>query len=202
MRPPARFVFSPWSTDRGPEDVTARAGSPTEVAAKLAISEVLHQYCRAMDRMDAELALACWHDGGTDDHGPLYTGTAAGFVEWLWPVHAEMVLTRHMVSNTLIHVDGQRAGSECYVNVVLRVERDGQLIDILGGGRYLDTFECIDGVWAIRHRQYVSEWNRVEPVVSTQAMFADRPLIEQHNPERPRNPPARDLTDPSYAVLR
>src|SRR6185436_9663893 len=83
-----------------------------DVVARLEITEVLHRYARAMDRMDAELALSCWHPGGTDDHAPLYSGSAEGFVEWLWPVHAAMVMTRHVISNILIEVDGDRAGTE------------------------------------------------------------------------------------------
>ena len=172
-----------------------------DLAAKQAITEVLHQYCRALDRMDRDLALACWHPGGTDDHAPLYSGSAEGFIDWLWPVHAAMVLTRHVVTNTIIHVDGDRAGSECYVTVTLRLERDGTLIDILGGGRYIDTLERIDGAWAIQHRQYISEWNRVEPVAQTQGAFSDRPLIAPRNPEAPRTTPSRDRSDYSYRVL-
>ncbi len=179
----------------------ARAGSADEVAAKLAITEVIHQYGRALDRMDRELALACWHEGGTDDHAPLYSGSAEGFIDWLWPVHAEMLLTRHVVTNVLVALDGDRAGTETYWTVTLRVDRDGQVVDILGGGRYVDRFERIDGVWAIRHRQSISEWNRVEPVVHTQAHFSDRPLIAPNNPEAPRTLPQRDRTDYSYGVL-
>ncbi len=169
-----------------------------DLAAKQAITEVLHRYCRAMDRMDAELALSCWHPGGTDDHGPLFVGTAAGFVEWLWPVHADMVLTRHVVTNTLIDVEGDRAVSECYVNVTLRIDRGDQVVDLLGGGRYIDRFESVDGVWAMRHRTYVSEWNRVEPVRHTQADYDDPPLVARHDPEAPRTAPTRDRTDLSY----
>lgn len=170
-----------------------------EVAAKQAITEVLYRYCRAMDRMDAELALSCWHEGGTDDHGPLFVGTAAGFIEWLWPVHAEMVLTRHTVTNPLITVRGDTAVSECYVNVTIRVERADQLLDLLGGGRYLDTFDRREGTWAIRHRTYVSEWNRVEPVLHTQADF-DPPLVPRNNPDAVRHLPRRDRSDLSYRL--
>ena len=52
--------------------------------------------------MDKALTLSCWHVGGTDDHAPLYKGSAKGFLDWLWPIHAEMVATRHVVGNILI----------------------------------------------------------------------------------------------------
>lgn len=71
----------------------------------------------------------------------------------------------------------------------------------MAGGRYLDRFECIDGVWAIRHRQSVVDWNRVDPVRITLADFAATPLIDVHNPEVPATVPRRDAADFSYSVL-
>lgn len=181
--------------------MSVRAPHHDELAAKWAITEVIHRYCRGLDRMDKALALSCWHPGGTDDHAPLYAGSAAGFIDWLWPVHAAMQVTRHVVSNTLIELRGREAGAETYWSLVLQVERGGQTLDILAGGRYLDRFECIDGVWAIRHRQSVVDWNRVEPVRSTLADFADAPLIDVRNPEVPATVPTRDPGDFSYRVL-
>jgi hypothetical protein len=178
-----------------------RQAGAAEVAAKLAITEVLHRYCRGMDRMDRELTLSCWHPGGTDEHAPLYAGSAEGFVEWLWPVHAAMLGTRHALSNILIEVDGERAVSESYWNVILRVRRAGGVVDIFGGGRYLDRLECIDGEWAIRHRCSVHDWDRVEPVVGTMANFAGPALIEPNNPEAPVRVSARDRSDHSYTLL-
>lgn len=172
-----------------------------ELAAKQAITEVIHRYCRGMDRMDRELTLSCWHPGGTDDHAPLYAGTAEGFVEWLWPVHAAMVVTRHVVTNTLIELDGDRAGAETCWTVTLQVGSDGTLYDVEGGGRYIDNFECIDGSWAIRHRRSVLDWNRVTPVAGTLADFAGRPLIVPNNPEVAGMVGARDRSDYSYKVV-
>ena len=106
----------------------AIAGICAEIGTKQALTEVIHQYARGLDRMDCQLALS--------------------------------------------------------------------------GGRYLDRFQCIDGVRAIRHRQSISEWNRVEPVVFTQAAFGDRPLITPNNPEVASTLPKRDHTDFSYSLLR
>lgn len=179
-----------------------RTPTAAEVAARCAITDVIHRYCRGMDRMDRELTLSCWHPGGTDDHGPLYAGSPEGFVDWLWPVHAAMVVTRHAVSNILIELDGDRAGVETYWNLVLQVPWGDGVYDILAGGRYLDRFECIDDVWAIRHRQSVLDWNRVEPVERTLADFAEPPLIRPARPGIPLTDGARDRSDPSYRVLR
>lgn len=172
-----------------------------ELAARAAITEVIHRYCRGIDRMDRELTLSCWHAGGTDDHAPLYSGSAEGFVDWVWPVHAAMVGTRHVVSNTLIDVHGDRATAETYWTVTLRVDSQESLYDIQGGGRYVDNFECIDGVWAIRHRQSLHDWDRVDRVTNTMQDFPGMPLIEPNNPEVPAKTSARDRYDYSYQVL-
>jgi hypothetical protein len=173
--------------------------TPEELSAKQAITEVIHRYCRAMDRMDAALALSCWHEGGTDDHAPLFAGTAEEFIEWLWPVHAAMESTRHVVSNILIELDSDKAGAESYWTVTLRMKKDGVLYDVIGGGRYVDNFECIDGRWAIRHRQSLHDWDVVTKVEATMATV--EPMLEPNNPEVMPKVSARDRSDYSYRVI-
>jgi len=170
-----------------------------ELSAKQAITEVIHRYCRAMDRMDSALALSCWHQGGTDDHAPLFAGTAEGFVEWVWPVHAAMESTRHVVSNILIELDGDKAGAESYWTVTLRMKKDEALFDVIGGGRYVDSFECIEGQWAIRHRQSLHDWDVVQKVEAT--MATSEPMLEPNNPEVTPKVSARDRSDYSYRVI-
>ena len=173
--------------------------TPDELAAKQAITEVIHRYCRAMDRMDRELALSCWHDGGTDDHAPLFSGTAKEFVAWLWPVHAAMEVTRHVVSNILIRLDGNKAGVESYWSVTLRMKKGDDLYDVFGGGRYVDDFECIDRMWAIRHRQSLHDWDVVRKVEAT--MASGEAMLTPNNPEVPPKVSARDKTDYSYGTI-
>lgn len=173
-----------------------------EAVAKLAITDVLHRYARGLDRMDMAMTLSCWHEGGTDRHAPLFAGTAKGFLEWLWPVHAAMEVTRHTISNIMIEVDGDRAGSECYWMVTLRVPHEGQRYDMIGQGRYMDTWERIDGVWAIRHRESISDWGRIEPVGLVAGAPGAPVLIQPNNPEAPRPTWARDKSDYSYGVLK
>jgi hypothetical protein len=183
------------------KDMGIKTPTMQELAAKQAISEVIHRYCRGMDRMDKELTLSCWHPGGTDDHAPLFAGTAEAFVEWLWPVHGAMLMTRHVVSNIIIELQGDHAGAETYWTVFLRVPQGNEAFDIIGGGRYVDRFECIDGVWALRHRQSILDWDRVDPVKLTMMDFSERPLIEAHDPDVPATIGSRDRSDFSYSVI-
>lgn len=177
------------------------ASSPADLAAKQAITEVLNNYCRAMDRMDRPLALSCWHPGGTDEHTPLFSGTGEAFVDWVWTVHAPMILQRHTLSNILIEVDGDDAWSESYWTVLLRIEREGTVYDLWSGGRYVDHLRCIDGAWAFFHRRSVHDWDRVVPVDMTMENFPGPPLVDIAAPDAPRYLSARSERDPSYQAL-
>jgi len=171
-----------------------------ELLDKQAITEVLWRYCRGMDRMDRELTLSCWHPGGTDNHAPLFAGTAEGFVDWLWPVHAAMTATRHFVSNITIELSGDKAASESYWYVHLRIPRGETAYDLVGEGRYLDTFEKIDDVWAIRHRSSIGCMSRITEAILQVADF-DPPLILPNNPGVAPMRWAREKTDYSYELF-
>lgn len=134
------------------------------MAAKQAISEVLHRYCRGLDRMDRAMAESVWHAGGTADYGPMFQGTGAEFVEWVWAAHAGFARHSHMVTNVLIELgeDGTTASSETYVAVWLRTQpTNGFVTDIENRGRYADRWSCRDGVWAIDHRRYIDDLQRI-----------------------------------------
>jgi hypothetical protein len=176
-----------------------RPPNQTELADKQAITEILYRYSRGLDRMDRALTLGCWHPGGTDNHAPLYSGSAEGFIDWLWPVHAAMLVTRHVVTNILIELKGDRAGSECYYTLALRIPKDGRIVDRLSGGRYIDQFEKIDGMWAIRHRDSIRDWMRIDEYVPESA--ASTPLIKPNNPEIRETLGARDPADLSYRAI-
>jgi hypothetical protein len=181
--------------------MSVAAPSLEDLAAKQAITEVLHRYCRAMDRMDKPLALSCWHPGGTDEHTPLFSGLATDFVDWVWTIHAAMVLQRHVLTNILIELDGDHAWSECYWTVLLRIERAGGLVDLWSGGRYIDHHRCVGGRWAFQHRRSVHDWDNVLPLSLTMANFPGPPLVTPSAPDAPIYPATRNGQDPSYRAL-
>ncbi|MFQ6396208.1 nuclear transport factor 2 family protein [Nocardia sp. KC 131] len=131
-----------------------------ELAAKQAVTEQLHAYCRGLDRMDRALADRVWHPGGTADYGPGYRGSASGFLDFVWEFHAGYDCHSHIVSNILIDVDSASAtaASESYVAVWLRTAAvDGLVTDQFHRGRYLDRWSSREGLWAIEHRIYVGD---------------------------------------------
>ena len=86
---------------------------------KDAIRDVLHNYCRALDRMDKPLARSVWHEDGTAHYHDIYEGSGYGFVDWVWTAHAAMARHSHQIANSRIRIDGDQAVSEAYVTVAL-----------------------------------------------------------------------------------
>jgi hypothetical protein len=171
-----------------------------QVIATHDIQQVLARYCRGMDRMDADLTLECFEpDAHLEYHG-LYRGDPAGFVRWLWPVHASLVGHTHQIQNSIVDlVDGDdgAAVSEAYVTVTLRAVLDGELVDLIGRGRYLDEWTNASGRWAICGRRYVSD---LTTVVSAGDRGRFSGLLTPAVSDPPAWRGARDTTDASYSL--
>ncbi len=164
-----------------------------ELAAKQAITEVIYRYCRALDRMDRVLAETVWHPDGTADYGH-FQGTGAEFIDMVWAAHERVLGHIHQVTNVLIEVDGDRAGSEAYVVATLWGRATGSgmpphYTQMVARGRYVDTWSCRNGVWAIDHRDFVEDLTLISGLVGT----PKTPFGETRG--------KRDRTDPSYRAL-
>lgn len=159
--------------------------SVRDLADRQAITDQIYRYCRAVDRLDHELGYAVWHEGGTADYGHNFQGTGRDFIDHVCAQHAAMQCHAHNVTNILIELDGDSAGSEAYVMARLRMERDGELLQIDVQSRYLDRWSRRDGHWGIEHRQAVIEMDEIRPVT----------------PMRSHDTARRDRGDPSYGVL-
>jgi len=157
-----------------------------ELLAKQAITEQLYNYCRSMDRLDAELGARVWHEDGSVDYGAPFRGTGAGFIAFVLAYHRTVIAHSHQLANILIRIDGERAVSEAYVTAVLRRQDAGGLVEITIRGRYLDRWSCRAGRWAIDQRVYVHDLDDVRPITGESMQCDGR----------------RDPSDPSYAVLR
>jgi hypothetical protein len=147
------------------------------------ITAVIHRYCRALDRMDAELGYSVWHEDGQADYGN-FQGTGRAFIDFANEYHRALVSHSHFVGNVLIELDGDRATSETYVDVILLEEKGGRYLALHGRGRYLDRWSRRDGRWALDHRTHLID------LVTTQETDGVGPAGR------------RDATDPSYDILR
>ena len=155
------------------------------------IRDALSRYCRAMDRRDEPLAAALWHPGGTADYGAgIFTGSGAGFAEWVTEVHAGFDRTSHQITNVLCEVSGDRAVSEAYVTVALWSTPDetGAVTQVSSRGRYLDEWAAREGRWAVVARQYLEDFTSYRQI--DKALLGGASGLAR-----------RDHDDPSYALL-
>jgi hypothetical protein len=157
-----------------------------ELADKQAISELIHRYCRAVDRLDVPLGHSIWHADGWADYGPeFYQGPGKGVIDLICAQHRRTRHHSHQVTNILIDLDGDRAGSEAYCLAALRIEHDGVLSQVTVWSRYLDSWERRAGRWGLMRRVAVRDFDEIREVKEMQR--------HEHG--------TRDPNDPSYAVL-
>ena len=152
------------------------------------IRDVLLRYCRGVDRCDEELVRSVYHEDATDDHGT-FKGSGHEFASVVVPMlRAQWRSTVHALHNVSIDLDGDAAFVESGFVATHRSLTDQDPTDFVFGGRYIDRFECRDGVWKIASRLVVHDWSRLEPVGTE----LDLSMFEQGR---------QDQTDPSYRRL-
>ena len=143
---------------------TGRVPNASEVANRMAIQDVLAMHCRGVDRADEQaLKSAYWPDAEVAYGG--FEGLAHSFCEMLPKSIVRFAHTQHSISNVLIRFAGEdrpnRAAVETYVTAYhyLAAESDTDT-EMTFLGRYLDQFECRNGVWKISHRRVLMDWNQ------------------------------------------
>lgn len=152
---------------------------------KEAIREVLWQYCRAIDRLDADLLRSVYWPDAYDDHmGMEFTGENVG--ELLTKAMRDtMDITTHGITTVNIALDGNFAGSESYSTSVHRHTVNGEQKTMFTITRYIDRFERRAGEWRIIHR----------------VVLVDLTGHLGHEHFDVKTKGRRDRSDPSYVVL-
>jgi hypothetical protein len=143
------------------------------------IVDVLHRYCRAVDRGDRALMRSVYHDDAIDRHGA-FDGSAREFVEAdLSPILPGLRGLMHSLANVLVEFDRPSAFVESHVTAHHRLESGGVMTDLVIGGRYLDRFEQRGGEWRIALRQAVYDWAAIDgrPVEWQDTVLAGFPLV-------------------------
>ena len=156
-----------------------------ELADRQAITDLLYRYCRSMDRMDAELGYSIWHEDSIADYEGYYQGSGRGFIDAAFATHRRMLAHSHQISNILIELDGDRAGSETYAVGTLRLMKRDQLRQLTMWVRYIDEWSRRDGRWGIDKRVQITDFDEIRDVTAASAQQRTR----------------RDASDLSYTVL-
>jgi hypothetical protein len=161
-----------------------------EMADRMAIIDVLTQHCRGVDRADLDILQSCYWPDASVDYGA-FVGAAHEFCERLAKSMLRFKLTRHLITNIAIAIDGAKARCETYVTAFhLRENDENREMTFLG--RYLDVLERRGQHWKMLHRLVVMDWNQN---VSPTAIWDDVRF------SRMRSRGAHDGSDPLYAFL-
>jgi hypothetical protein len=123
----------------------------------------MSRYCHGVDRCDLDvLKSSFWPDATCN-----YSDAELDAMTWAENCVAgisQMERTMHTIGNHLIEVNGDKATGETYCLAYHLIKNEqGELTDMLVGGRYLDHFEKRDGEWRIKSRYYVMDWNHNIP---------------------------------------
>ena len=145
-----------------------------QLAAREDIRDVLHRYCKGIDRRDWAMVRSCFGDDHIHSHGE-FTGSPDEFIGFASAVLTTIPATHHSISNVHIDLadDGLSAATDANFVAYHLIEAGhfegtpvptgGQATDWIVAGRYLDRFECRSGQWIIVRRQAVHDWERTDP---------------------------------------
>ena len=130
--------------------------------AKQEIYELACRYSRGLDRLDRELLLSVFHADGWCEYG-FSNGAPEEFVDFAIGALQSHEANQHMVGNVLIDVVGDEAYGEVYFNAYHKIKGEEGFEDVIIAGRYLDRYECRDGIWKMAYRSERVDWSRTEP---------------------------------------
>ena len=156
-----------------------------ELLDRQQIADLIHRYCRAVDRIDEDLGHSIFHPGATADYGEFYQGSGYGAIDAVCQSHRGCLAHSHQITTTTIVIDEDRASSEAYHFAVVRMMAGEALTQVTVWGRYLDRWSRKAGGWGIEHRQVVRDFDEIRVVT----------------PLTPGLTPRRDTTCPSYALF-
>lgn len=152
-----------------------------------AITDLLYRYCRAVDRLDVPLGRSIWHEDAIADYGDsFYQGDGRGVIDLICAQHHGLLHHSHQLSNILIEVDGDSAGSESSVTATLRLQRGDTLVQMMVWSRYVDQWSRRDGCWGLEKRIAIRDFDEIRDVTEMQRHATG----------------TRNRSDPSYTVLR
>jgi 3-phenylpropionate/cinnamic acid dioxygenase small subunit len=121
------------------------------------ITDVLVRYATGIDTKDWSLFRTCFTDDVQADYGDDVGSWSDvdAITEYMTVMHADMMDTKHRLTNFVIEIDGDSATASTYVHAVLVVTND-PLTWYEPVGRYEDRLVRTPDGWRISHRVYHS----------------------------------------------
>lgn len=150
-----------------------------------ACEDVLMRYGRTLDWLDEAGQESCFWPNAEIDYG-FFQGTGSDWVPVVMEVEAGAPRRWHLSAGVMVQVNGSTAKGECYgISVGSTKTEQGELIDTMFGGRYLDELEKRNGEWRISKRRYIADWIHQFPNGLEAATSGDLILniLQIHAPE-------------------
>jgi hypothetical protein len=154
------------------------------------ITKTLKEYCFACDRGDQPRMADVYLEDSWDDHG-IHAAPGREFTRLMMrEIFAQTDTLSHLLGQSQISVDGDKAGAETYFIAVARATGlDGTPLCNQLGGRFVDRLERQDGRWLIKSRTVVRDWGISIPV---EADWTERVGLKNGQ---------RSNADPAFAAL-
>ena len=154
------------------------------------ITRTLTEYCHGCDRCDEAHMGSVYTEDSWDDHGHI-KASGAEFARVMTASVLESTDTlAHLLGQSMINVNGDKAGAETYfLAVSCDTREDGSRACNQLGGRYVDKLQRVDGRWLIKERIVVRDWT------------ISLPLEQEWLSATSIQPGHRSNADPSYATL-
>jgi hypothetical protein len=128
--------------------------------------DLLHSYCRGIDRLHKPSIAAAFHPGAQlIDYGPEPAPIEAFVERAVDSLGKRFVATQHRVSNVTVEQrSAEQLLAEVYVHATHIEQTDtGRNLHTFVG-RYIDLVEQRDGVWRIAQRTLRQDWTMVQPM--------------------------------------
>lgn len=123
-----------------------------------ACEDVLMRYGRTLDWLDGEGHASCFWPDAEIDYG-FFTGSGEDWVPVVMDIETASPHRWHALCGSMVQVEGDSAKAESYgIAVGTAQNEDGEQVDTMFGGRYLDELHKRDGQWRIARRRYVADW--------------------------------------------
>lgn len=129
--------------------------SPTEVADRIEIDDLLTRYATAVDTKDWELYENCFTPDAYIDYTASggIKGTLTEVRQWLSEVMPVFAVTQHLVTNRNVTLTGDTATSRAYFfNPLGLPDGKGGMTVYFDGGYYNDVLVRTDEGWRISRR--------------------------------------------------
>ncbi|MFA7585527.1 MAG: nuclear transport factor 2 family protein [Novosphingobium sp.] len=115
---------------------------------------------RGEDRRDAAMISSAYWPDSVTDYG-VFKGDFAEYLAWVVPGADAIANTQHVLGQTFIELDGDRAKAETQVISYHRIDYgDGEEHDTCIGGRYLDELQWRQEEWRIASRTMLYDWHQ------------------------------------------